>query len=572
MYGNSQEFAITGTEDSSEVLVTVADSLDGNSQEFAITGTEDSFKVLTVADSHDETVKVINHDHTYSKKSYAPVTDDDTMDISEAVIEVETTPPTDKSDHTSSKSNAHGKSEDNIVIVIDSDESEDDMVISELEVEIDTTVPPINIYKPSEYAIEAAKPVPIQSKRPPSSTYVVRSATRLPTEAPIASCSSVSDADLALIQELEEQNNIFIRGSKAKSTLNKREWEGRKFVDWIKERKEERDITKLPLKLLDRLLAVYIEQYKQQNGKEYQVGCVNTNMSSLKAFLAEKGIQTAFLGVMQDAVESKCTELKAKGYGNTPNAAAYIMPEQEEKMWEQKVFGAETPRKLIYTVIFYMNKMRGWRAKDEARQCNIEDLERKVDENGKPYYEWNERMTKVRRGVKAKHLYRKIVPRLFPNDINQDRCIVKLIDEYLMRRKDNTTPSLFLAVNNNLEKGWQGAQAWYKNQPMGEQMISGVVKDLAKQANIGTGRYTNHSTKKTIAGNMKSAGIPDEFTADFTNHMDSQTLRRHYNSANMDQQRAVCQLLQNPSRLIATYNIENPLATLPGNSSAVVRK
>ena len=70
---------------------------------------------------------------------------------------------------------------------------------------------------------------------------------------------------------------------------------------------------------------------------------------------------------------------------------------------------------------------------------------------------------------------------------------------------------------------------------------------------------------------MKAFGLPDEFTCDFTNHKDVQTLRKYYNHINADQQRAVCQILQNPKQLIPSYEINNPLSTLPVNASAQSR-
>ena len=151
-------------------------------------------------------------------------------------------------------------------------------------------------------------------------------------------------------------------------------------------------------------------------------------------------------------------------------------------MWTSGTFGYDTPRKLIFTTIFFMNKMFGWRAKDEARQCHINDLERKEDENGKPFYEWNEKKTKTRQGKKA-FMARPIIPRILPNDLNPERRVVRLIDTYLEKRRTNTTPALFLAINDTpTNKIPKPNQKWYKECPLGENTISSVVKILAKEA------------------------------------------------------------------------------------------
>ena len=67
---------------------------------------------------------------------------------------------------------------------------------------------------------------------------------------------------------------------------------------------------------------------------------------------------------------------------------------------------------------------------------------------------------------------------------------------------------------------------------------------------------------------MKGAGLPDDFTADFTNHKDVQSLGKSYSHAKIDRQKAVSQLLQNPKLLIPSYDKRNLLATLPVNPSA----
>ena len=65
-------------------------------------------------------------------------------------------------------------------------------------------------------------------------------------------------------------------------------------------------------------------------------------MSDRRSYLNDKGVNITLLGVMQETVECKCKELKAKGYGNRQNASEYITPDMEEKMWDSSVLGAET--------------------------------------------------------------------------------------------------------------------------------------------------------------------------------------------------------------------------------------
>ena len=57
-------------------------------------------------------------------------------------------------------------------------------------------------------------------------------------------------------------------------------------------------------------------------------------------------------------------------------------------------------------------------------------------------------------------LFRPVTPRIYPNDLNPNRCVVSLLDKYLEKRRDNTEPSFFLSVNSNFERGDKGAKNW----------------------------------------------------------------------------------------------------------------
>ena len=108
---------------------------------------------------------------------------------------------------------------------------------------------------------------------------------------------------------------------------------------------------------------------------------------------------------MQDAIDSKVKDLKAKGFGNVLNVAQFILTNKEEKMTEG-VFGCDRSRKFIYILIFYMNQIFGWRAENEACQCQTfwQDIVREIDGNGMVYYEWAQRLTKTRHSKKKKKL------------------------------------------------------------------------------------------------------------------------------------------------------------------------
>ena len=59
---------------------------------------------------------------------------------------------------------------------------------------------------------------------------------------------------------------------------------------------------------------------------------------------------------MKDWMDSKMKDLKAKVLGKVPNAAQYTLLDHENNLWTEGLFGRDTSRNLIYTLIFDMNK------------------------------------------------------------------------------------------------------------------------------------------------------------------------------------------------------------------------
>ena len=112
-------------------------------------------------------------------------------------------------------------------------------------------------------------------------------------------------------------------------------------------------------------------------------------------------------------LESRRRYLKQKGLGNRPNVAHPLSKNDEEKLWETKQFGSETPQSLINTVWYFNAKLFGFCGVHESRQLMWGDLTLKAGENGEEFIEFNERETKTRTG-NTTHL-RAFAPKMFVN-------------------------------------------------------------------------------------------------------------------------------------------------------------
>ena len=88
-------------------------------------------------------------------------------------------------------------------------------------------------------------------------------------------------------------------------------------------------------------------------------------------------------GVFQRVLDAQMKELLSKGLGTKVRQADPILPEDEEKIWNQKVFGMQSSLALQYTVFFYNCKLFGLRGYDEHKSLECDQFEVGCDERGK---------------------------------------------------------------------------------------------------------------------------------------------------------------------------------------------
>ena len=113
------------------------------------------------------------------------------------------------------------------------------------------------------------------------------------------------------------------------------------------------------------------------------------------------------------ALTAKKVELKKQGLGRLPNKSEHITHEEECQMFESGAFSSNTPRGLLSALYYNFGKLFGLRARDEARQLKLEDIQLK-ETNGNTYLEFQERCTKTRDGSNV-HDVRCTTPKIFPS-------------------------------------------------------------------------------------------------------------------------------------------------------------
>ena len=171
----------------------------------------------------------------------------------------------------------------------------------------------------------------------------------------------------------------------------------------------------------------------------------------------------------------------------------------------------------------------GLRGRQEHHGMRLEDFRIMKGDDGLEFVEFAKGPTKTRPGgLNAK-------PRQFQPEMFQtggERCPVALFRQYINRRPRNLRASgpFYLPIKYN---SGPSDETWYKVQPMGENKINSMMKNIISQTSLQSSekRFTNHSARKTLFSKMKKANLERSSIAKVTGHRNIQSLD-DYDEAN----------------------------------------
>jgi len=217
----------------------------------------------------------------------------------------------------------------------------------------------------------------------------------------------------------------FINEQRKKNTVKSTASHVQNAQRWLFDNKREtRLIEFIPPSHLNDFLAEMFISIRKTNGEDYEPSTLESLKNSLERHLKEKNYPHSLKDRMFDkcikALNAKKVQLKKAGLGRLPNRSSHLDPEDEDKMFEAGVFGKATPKALQTTLFYFFGKMFGLRARDEARQLKVGDIELRRTLDGKKYIQFHERCTKTRDGSNTKNR-RETLPKIYSNAENADR-------------------------------------------------------------------------------------------------------------------------------------------------------
>ena len=200
-----------------------------------------------------------------------------------------------------------------------------------------------------------------------------------------------------------------------------------------------------------------------------------------------------------------------------------------------------TGRTLQNTLFFYLTIGFGLRGSHESRQLKWGDVKLKVDSNGKEFLEFNERLTKTRKG-NSEGGSRAFAPKVFA--MGGDRCPIFFYKIYPAHRPQamnhDETPFYLTPKGDPLcTKNVKGI--WYATMAMGVNSITKITPTMAKNSGI-TAKITNHSLRKTLCLILFSAHVDPTVIIQLSGHKNVNSVL-NYATADMEQQQDMSEIL-----------------------------
>lgn len=264
---------------------------------------------------------------------------------------------------------------------------------------------------------------------------------------------------------------------------------------------------------------------------------------------------------------AKRKELKEKGKGNRPNAAEPVSSNEQAILRDSGVIGTESPEALLNTMWLNNCMLYGIRGGTESRNLRWGDIKLKATDSGREYLEYNERITKTRTAENNSE-QRAFPPKQFAHS-TPETCPVyayKCFAEHRPQQMLTPDAPFYLAINHGRKPG---STVWYKNAPMGENSLRGLMKKMAAQGNL-TGRKTNHSARKTTCTKLLHHGIAPTTIQQLSGHKNVQSVN-NYAKASLEMQEAMSDILSenpNPIRPTTSKNLTLvPVSSTPSTAS-----
>lgn len=365
----------------------------------------------------------------------------------------------------------------------------------------------------------------------------------------------VTDATDAEIIEIDE----FISEMAAKNTLKKTQCCVKNFTEFLLQKNILTEIQHLEPDVLNHQIGLWLMQLK--NGVEdYEPGTILGFHRGICRFLRSKHygedpLTSGKFETSRAVLTAKRKSTKQAGKGNRPNRAEELSYDEEEKLWEKKIFGSHSAQSLLQTVWYFIGLCFFFRGNDEHRQLEFGDIKITTDENGRKLAKFNERTTKTRKGTTRDS--RPFPPVMTQNLTNPNHCPLFHLEMYLAKRPTMANDADAPFYLHPAAPSKISPDTWYSQRPLGINALGKMMKRIAFDGGL-TGRLTNHSIRRTAISRLAGQNVEATIIAQLSGHRNINSIN-NYSIATKKQRLELCdQVLNDPTT-------RKPLQVIPEN-------
>lgn len=333
-----------------------------------------------------------------------------------------------------------------------------------------------------------------------------------------------------------------------KNTAMKRQWATNKFTQWLTRQPScvpSYTIEKYSDSDFNNLIPRFILQVRDNNGCKYKPKSLFELTLSLQQYINSKRIltnhsQINFLKDQKFATICGILDSEMKIEAKEGNAicskksAGVITEEMEELLWQTGVLGTKDPNTLRNTLLYLIGVNFALRGVQEHTSLKLSHFAIVEIDNIKTLRYTETSSKTYSGGISCMHVKPKVVS-AFPNNVNSERCVVKLYEKYLAHRPENVN-RLYLKSLNIIKD-----EIWYSSQPLGINTVKKVVSQMCRKAGF-NGFFSNHSLRATAATRLFQHGVEEQLVAEVTGHRS--TVIRNYKRPNMTQLRNLSNIIQ----------------------------
>ena len=281
---------------------------------------------------------------------------------------------------------------------------------------------------------------------------------------------------------------------------------------------------------LDDVLGKFVSEVRKEDKEEYPGKTLYEMMCCIQSYLRLECKRNITLldkrgcsfRNLNSALNFHMKQRAATGVGLDVKQAKVLSESDENYLWEHGYLGNDNPEILRNTLVWVLGLNFALRAGQEHRNLRMKgcQLSLGMDEDGKPYLEYNEDVSKTNSGGLAHARLKRKTVRAYENIDQPERCPVQLFKEYMSHVPEDAPGNAFYLRPLKEPKG----NVWYYKIAAGRESLGNVVANTMKRAGF-EGYYTNHSLRRTCATRLYDKGFPEQLIQETTGHRSADGVR-----------------------------------------------